>query len=43
MFDARGNQAAAGFDLKHAGQSKKKRQSCIRKIHFAFCNCDLCE
>ena len=34
MCDAHANEAAAEFDLKHAGKSKKKQQSCTGKTHF---------
>ena len=34
MCDAHANEAAAEFDLKHAGKSKKKQQSCTRITHF---------
>ena len=34
MCDAHANEAAAEFDLKHAGKSKKKQQSCTWITHF---------
>ena len=34
MCDAHPNEAAAEFDLKHAGKSRKKQQSCTRITHF---------
>ena len=34
MCDAHANEAAAEFDLKHTGKSKKKQQSCTRITHF---------
>ena len=34
MCDAHPNEAAAEFDLKHAGKNRKKQQSCTRITHF---------
>ena len=34
MCDAHPNEAAAEFDLKHTGKSRKKQQSCTRITHF---------